>query len=373
MQQGRMSGQLEGTAMVSRTLRNGLANNIGMFNQRAVAREDGRGEAVTAEQIRAQVSKESSLSQGQMTLIYITLDRLYSEMYRRASDPNTGDEEALRFQRECEEDGVPREAVQQVEYVRANRAAGFGSPQMAFMTLNQIMPIVPMLPEDGKNAFLDLFIQATAGAEKVKVLNPRHHIASDDDAVAAMEAMMFDSGREPVIAAGQNDVIHLQSHLEDGKQKLGPLAEAMDAGDPVDEGAMQQAMVYVQAFIPHNEKHIARLKSDPSRRQLVPQFDAQLKQVVAFDGKLRGELIKAQREAAIAAEQEQNATALDATTAANIRKTEADIANDRAKTISRVQNDRLKVLNKAQLDRVKTKEEIVNAREKPASNGNGSS
>lgn len=369
MQQGRMSGQLEGTMAVSRTVRNGLSNNIGMFNQRSVAREDGRGEAVTAEQIRAQVAKESTLSQGQMALQYLTLDRLYAEMFRRASDPNTDDEEALRFQRECEEDGIPREAFDRVEYVRANRAAGFGSPQMAFMQLSQLMPIVPSLPTDGQRAYSDLMIQATVGAEKVRLLNPEHHVPSDDDTVAAMEALMFDTGRQPPIASGQDDVLHVQAHLADAANKLMPLRDAIEGGDKPDPSAMQQASVYITAMSRHTEEHLLRMRTNPMQRQFVKQFENQLKQVVDFDGKLRGELIKAQRAAQVAAEEQQNAAALDATTAATIRKTEADIANDRARTIAKIQNDRIKTVNTSRLKQVQTAEQIRNERVKTATNG----
>jgi hypothetical protein len=374
MQNGRMSGQIEGTMAVSRVVRNGLGNNIGMFNQRSVAREDGRGEAVTAEQIRAQVSKESSLNQGQMALAYLAMDGLYDQMFRRAKADDTTDEEALRFLSECEQDGIPKDFLDKAR-ARANRAAGYGSPQMAFMQLNQMMPLLGSLPEDGKNNFIDMFIQATLGAEKVRTLNPKRHIPSDDDAIAALENMMFDSGRAPVLAAGQNDVIHMQSHIADSQEKLGPLEQAIEQGEQADPAAMQQAQVYVSVFLPHAEAHLERMRTDPARRQLVTQFEQQMKQVVSFDGKLRAELIKAQREAAIAAEEAQNASALDATTAASIRKTEADIANDRAKTIAKIEDSRAKVLNQNRLKTIQTAEQIRMARvaqkEKPQSD-NGS-
>jgi hypothetical protein len=357
MQNGRMSGQLEGTMAVSRVVRNGLGNNVGMFNQRSVAREDGKGEAVTAEQIRAQVSKESSLNQGQMALAYLAMDGLFDQMFKRAKESSTMDDEALRFQDECEKDGVPKEFMDSAR-ARANRAAGYGSPQMAFMQLQQLQPLIGMLPEEGKVNYAKLYIQATLGAEKVKTLYPEMHVPDQDDSVAALENMMFDAGREPVLASGQNDVIHVQSHLADSQQKLGPLAAAFEQGDQKDPADMQQAQTYVSALVPHVEAHLARMKTDPSRRQLVPQFEAQLKQVVSFDGKLRGELIKAQREAQIAAEEQKNATALDATTAATIRKTQADIENDRAKTIAKIEDNRMKVAHTNQLKTVQTAEQI---------------
>jgi len=374
MQTGRVSGQLEGTMAVSRVIRNGLSNNIGMFNQRSVTREDGRGEAVTAAQIRAQVSKESTMSGGQMALAYLTCDQLYNNMLRVAYNPDTMDEEAMRFQAECEQDGVPRRALDMCR-VRANRAAGFGSPQMAMMVLNELQPIVGMLPEDGKKAYLDMFIQASVGAEKVRVLNPPHHIPADDDWIAAQESLMFDSGREPVLAAGQDDVVHVQSHLEDANQKVAPVQQAME-NDQGDQQAIVGLMTYLEPMMANTEKHLARMQSDPVRRQLVPQFQAELKQLVSFHGQLRGALIKVQREAQIAAQQQANATALDAETQAKIRATDADIQMAAAKASSKIENDRLKVVNRAKLDQIQTAENIrlerVKAAFKPKTNGNGS-
>ncbi len=372
IQNARISGQIEGTMAVSRVIRNGLGNNIGMFNQRSVSREDGRGEAVTAEQIRAQVSKESSLNQGQMALAYLTCDGLFNNMFKRARNPSTMDKEALRFQSECEQDGVPKEALMMAR-VRANRAAGFGSPQMAFMVLNQLTPILGMLPEEGKNAYLDMFIQATVGAEKVRTLNPKHHIADQDDTIAALENMMFDSGRQPPLASGQNDVIHVQSHLADSQKKLKPLEDAIDGGDQVDPAAMQQAQKYVAQLVPHVELHLDRMRTDPTRRHLVKQFEDELKQVVAFDGRLRGELIKAQRQAAIDAETQKNATALDAKTAAEVRATDAGVAIDAAKTRSSMELNRLKTEHKMALENVRTAQEIKLTKEKHDASLNGAS
>lgn len=372
-----MSGKLEGAMAVSRTLRNGLSNNIGMFNQRSVAREDGRGEAVTAEQIRAQVSKESTLSQGQMTLYYLTLDRLYDEMFRRAADPETQDEEARRFQAECEEAGVPMEALRDMEYVRANRAAGYGSPQMAFMTLNQLMPVVGMLPEDGKTAFLDMFIQATVGAEKVRALNPQRHVVNQDDNIASIENAVMWMGEPVELAAGQNDVGHLQSHIEFSKTKLEPIAEAMQEGAN-DAAQLEKAILYVEQLMANGQGHIQRLQADPTRRQLAGLFEKQLQQVVQFSGEMRAAFFRARRDAQIAAQEEEQATALGALDQAKVDQVAVDTQINAAKAQSRMQNDAAKTVHRNTLQsielaaKIERENKMAAAKAKNGNNGNGS-
>lgn len=368
-----VSGKLEGAMAVSRTVRNGLSNNIGMFNQRSVARDDGRGEAVTAEQIRAQVSKESTLSQGQMTLYYLALDKLYAEMFRRASDPHAQDEEAKRFQQECLEAGVPDQCLQQMEYVRANRAAGYGSPQMAQMQLNQLMPVVGMLPEDGKNAYLDMVIQATLGAEKVRLLNPQHRVMTQDDDIAALENSVMWMGDPVTLAAGQNDVLHLQSHIEYAHQKLAPVEQAIQGGQH-DAAQLETAIAYVAQLETNAEGHLTRMRTDPTRRQLVPLFEKEIKQVVQFSGEMRAAYFKAQRDAQIAAEQQQQATALGELDQAKVQSMQVDNQINMAKAQNRMQNTTATTIHRNRLKEIDLaakirRENLLAAHE--ARNGNG--
>src|SRR4029077_5650975 len=169
-------GGTQGVMDVDRMLTNHLANNIGMFNQRTLSREDGKGEQPTATQVNQQVAKESTLSEGQITLFYQYLDTLYTEMFRRAADPSTSDAEAKRFQKELFDQGVPKDALQNMEYVRANRQSGYGSPQMALLKQQQMMAIVPMLPEQGKQNWLEDAVTTIEGPEKTDRYAPRQYI-----------------------------------------------------------------------------------------------------------------------------------------------------------------------------------------------------
>lgn len=359
IQQTKLSGFIEAPLAVLRLLRNHLAQNVGSFNQRAISRDDGRGEVATAEEVRAQVQKESTLSQGQMTLFYQTLDRLYAEMFRRAADPNTSDEEAQRFQRECKEHGVPAKALQEMEYVRANRASGYGSPQIRQMAHRQMLElgIVAMLPEDGKQNWLRMAVGSIEGADKVEYLVPREHVPKRDDADAAMENAMIAMGRAPVMISGQNHVIHLHSHLEDAANTLTPIREAMEAGQN-DPAALQQAYAYLQLMGPHVEAHIGALRPDATRKQLAKYFEDQMENLVSFSGKLRRAIIQSQKEAQLAAEQEQQATALNALDQARADSIRRQADNDSFKTQKQMENQSLKTINAMRLKQIQVAEEV---------------
>lgn len=361
LKQGKMSGYIEGPMMADRMLTNHLANNVGMFNQRTLSREDGRGEVPTATQINAQVDKESTLGQGQMTLFFLTLDKVYTETFRRLV--LSSDDEAKRFRKECEEDGVPTQALKDMEYIRANRSSGYGSPQQRQRTDEQMMPYIPMLPEDGRQNFLEDAVGAIKGADKVRRYVPREHIPNQDDSIAALENQMIAGGRLPVVAAGQNHVIHLNSHFEDAKTVLEPVEAMMEAGEN-DPEALQQAFQYVQLMSEHGEVHLGQLRADGTRKDLAQMFADELSGLVSFSGKLRGAVIAARRAAVLAAEQERSATAMNALEEAQVNKVVTDTKLSALKTQSGIANSRAKTMNALRLSQIKTAEKIRQDRAK---------
>lgn len=362
--QVQQAGYLDGPITIDRILGNHLANNLGQFSPRNISRDDGKGEMPTATQVNQQVAREASLSQGQIALHYTTLDAMFSEMFRRAATKGTSDEEAKRFQKECKDAGVPPEALRDICYVRANRLSGYGSAQMRQLSDEQMLPVLSMLPEEGKNNFLRDHVGGIKGADKIERYVPQQHIADEDDSIAAMENAMVAMGRMPVMASGQNDVIHAQSHLDDATATLEPVAQAIEAGQN-DPQALQSAFQYLELMGPHLEQHIGRLSGDPFRRKEAKLFQDQLNAMVAFNGKLRSAIRTAQREQSIAAQQEERATALGALDRAKIQsaqvdnalkaqKTQSDIARKDAKTANDLRLKTISTLNKMGLDKAKT-------------------
>lgn len=359
-------GGIEEVVLMQRLLGNHLDNNLGVAAPRSMSREDGRGEQPTARQVDYTAANEASISEGEITIYYEQLDSLYLTMFNRASDPSTSDEEAKRFQKECAEDGVPKEALADMEYVRANRQNGYGSPEMGMLKFNQSKDIVPMLPEDGKQKWLEDVVTMIHGPEKTKDYAPRQHIPDNDDWAASVENEMFANGRTPVISSGQNDVIHLHSHSADAQEFLGPTAQAIENGDKVDPAAMQKALTYVQAASPNWQQHLQRLEGDPTRRAEGKMFADQFQSIVSFSGKLFVALRRAQRQARLEQEQSGQATALSALDQAKVESVRSQTALAAQKTQSQIQNQRAKTVQGMALKEVKTRHDLSIDRKKAA-------
>lgn len=365
-----IQGGMEDVALIQRTLSNHLDNNLGVAAPRSMSREDGKGEQPTARHVDYVAANEASISEGEITIYYEQLDSRYSTMFRRAADPSTSDEEAKRFQRECREDGVPKEALQDMEYVRANRQNGYGSPEMGLLKFNQSKDIIGMLPEDGKQNILEDIVTAIHGPEKTKRYAPRQHIPDNQDWQAGVENEMFANGRTPVVAAGQNDVIHLTSHMNDAKDFLAPIEQALNSNQKTDPAQMEKALIYVQAASPNIQQHIERLQHDPARRQEAKMFDDEFKNIIAFSGKLFVAYRRAQRQLQLDAEQSAQSTALGALDQAKVDSVRTQTALAAEKTRSTIDNQRAKTAEGIRLKRIKTAADIAdkNAR---GENGNG--
>lgn len=311
------AGDSEGVMAVDRMLTNHLSNNLGVYNQRTMTREDGRGEQPTATAVQNQVMKEASLSQGQISITYTSLDQLYDTIFSKAVV--SSDADAKAFRKACEDEGVPIAALKDMDTVQANRESGFGSSAMRQQNLQQVAPIVPALPESGKNAYFDMVIAASLGVDKVDVLNPKVQIPQEDDSVAAAENGAMAAGSEQIVSNGQDNVNHIQIHMQDVAKRMNPIHEALDQGQQIDPQTLQTAFEYLQLMGPHLEQHMAPLMQDPNRKQLARQFETQIKGLVSFNGKLRAAILDAQRQAQITAQDQQNATALGAMDQAKLR------------------------------------------------------
>lgn len=375
VQQVGFGGDIEGVMAVDRMLTNHLANNLGVYNQRSISRDDGRGEMPTATQVQNQVAKEASLSAGQISITYTALDLLYSTIFDKVV--KSSDEDAVQFRKELEDEGIPPEALKDMDSVTANRMSGYGSSQMRMQILQQLAPLVPSLPEEGKAAYTDMMIAATAGVDKIEVLNPRSHIPTEDESVAAAENGALVAGCAQIVSSGQDHVNHLVIHLQEMEKRVAPLRDAMDQGQPPDPGAIQQVFDYLQLAGPHVEEHLSHIEADPSRAALAKQFRAQIQSYVAFNGKLRGAILDARRQAQIAAQEQQNSQALGAMDQAKLQsaqladsikadkwQTEKVIKIDKAQTSTRL--SAFSTLHQASLSTAKTAADIKNTKEKAA-------
>lgn len=367
LQQNRLGGDIPQVMGVTRMLENKLANKIGAFNQRSITREDGRGEKATATEIEAAAAKEGSLSAAQIDNYYLDLDCLYTEVFRRAK--SSSDPEAKRFVQDCLDAGVPRKALDDMEYVRANRASGYGSPQMRSKSMDDLMALYPTLPEQGKKNALNAIISAKFGPDNIQVFNPPMEKVDSDDWMADMEQEKLEAGAVPPITSGMDHVVHLNIHLQHGEEQLNPLKEAMDAGEELEESTLNQATSYVAALGEHSEAHLSFIENDPGRKQLAEYFSEKLDQLTSFHGKLRSAVRAAKARAAQAAREQEQIVALSALDQAKLQskqqemqikavETEQSMAIKQRKADQQLANNERKARTSSRLEAVKTVEQI---------------
>jgi hypothetical protein len=343
---GRANGDIEGVLSVSRYLENQLNNKIGHFS-RSPSRDDGRGEQPTATQVEFQAANDSRLSGAQIDNYYNDLDVIYAEVFRRvliSSDP-----EAKRFREDCEADGVPTAALKNMEYVRANRLSGYGSPQMRKMAMQESMGLVSMMNEEGKNNWLNEAIATVGGADKVTLWNPPMKQPDIDASMATLENGAIVDGVQPLVISGMNNVQHLQIHLDFAEQRLAPVKEAVESGQG-DPAQLEEAYNFVSILGDHAQQHMDALESDSSRKQLTKYFEARLKNLAAFHGKLRSAVRTAQAQAQQQAMEQQNANALGIMDQAKYQSAQLDMEIKAQKAKNDMNLKNMKAGNQAKLN-----------------------
>lgn len=352
MQQIQMAGATDELITFHRVLTNQFAAGMGVNIGQSLSRTDGRGEVPTAEQIREEASRDASIGQGQMTLFFLQGDTLYTETFNRAV--RSPDEEAKRFRDACYAQGVPPEALKDMEYVRMTRTSGYGSPSQRKQANAELMSIFGMLPEEGRQNALEDVVSSIVGPEKRARYVPRQRVPGNDEWEASVENDQISNGREAILASGQNDVIHLHSHLQDAANVLGPAQQAFDQGQKLPPEELQKLASYVAIMDQHCVGHLQRLSLDPTRKQLVDMFKKQLESLQSWNPKLRGQYIKSVKASQLAAAQDQQATALSALDQAKLQQTQAETQMKAMKTSSAIRTSNVKALNSMQMERIKT-------------------
>lgn len=279
-----------------------VQNNTGAYQTRSTTRD---GQARTAYEIRAQLQKESVLSQASVNLFYHPWKRLLTEIYSRLSRKGytalePGGREAVDFRMRCLSRGVPEQAIYRVERVEPVRAIGFGSPGMRMAAIDETMQIFGSLDERGRVNLLRDRIAARFGQEVVDRYLPAPGSAMRppiDDKIAVLENTDLGNGVPIPVSPGENHFIHASRHLTACDQ----LEQALSQG-VVEPVKVAQAF---QAFLPHLASHLEGLGQDTVRKDEVALMRQRLQQLAAASQRLNDELSAQQENAAKAQQAEQ--------------------------------------------------------------------
>lgn len=232
----------------------------------------------TNREIEAAQQNRGILTSKQSESYMQAFDLHYSEMYRRATNPNIteedpGGKEALAFQRACEDKGVPRAILLSAE-VKATRSVGLGSLNHRIGVMRSMTEFMATLPENKRNNLLRDYIATLGGEQAVQKYapEPMNEPTGSDLSIASLENNAFLIGGEVIIDRNQNHYIHATVHI----QFVGRLITALQEGQ---ENATSVNST-LQVAGPHLVTHVQYLANDPTRQDQYKELNRQLAEVM---------------------------------------------------------------------------------------------
>lgn len=281
------AGVLDAPMAVLARLRQGLDDNLAQYRTAPTVKE---GNPITAKEYQGNMAMRSALGNTELNRYYEQLDAFWDERFRRCRNPNVtprmrGGREILKFQKACRDRGVPMEALQKAR-ARAYRVVGQGSPYQRQAVLEKFMSLSGMFPEEGITAIKDDFIASLAGQAAVDRYNPkkRDDGASQDLWEAMSENADMKINAPVVVVSHQNNVIHLETHLQAASQAAAHLEQGADP---------TEVLQFLNAVGQHAAQHLRVLERDPTRKKVYDLLYAQFEQLGGVANQLR-RTIKAQ-------------------------------------------------------------------------------
>lgn len=320
-----IAGRMEEGLVVERALSGKLENNTGQY--RKTTRE--RGNPETATKVNYDALQDATLNKGAVNRYCAQLDCLGEEIFRRATNFNLVAENngfgpnaaALKFQQKCIDDGVPKSYLKRIRFVRASRTSGNGSVFLRQQVINETMPLVPMMNEEGRQNWLDHAIAVKGGSENVSLWNPKQQISpvlQNDQAYAMIENDVLRDGSPVMVTQTQNALIHATTHMKAASEAVNSIPQG---GNP------EQVLAFLDGVGPHVAQHLQTMANDQMRGREFKMLNAQLKQLGKISDDLRGKIEQAQKKQM--AQQEQQMLAMQE----QARKTQASLSDERLKEI----------------------------------------
>jgi hypothetical protein len=266
---------------------------LGVVAQNDVSKYTARGAGI-------QAIEEVELEKTDISLYYRQVDMLYMEICNRIFAGKENDTRA--FQQRCIDRGVPEELMRDAMawHFKAPRGIGSGSAVMKSLTTQDMLSIAPYLPEMGKKAVIEDFIEARGGPESIDRYYPPFEddtMPSKSNQIANLENNDMVRGDKSIVSVDDLHVAHLETHFPLVMGKLTEVAQNPDFEN------LGRAVQSSGVFIEHISTHLAFLKGDRLHKNSYDKFAQQLegliqqaKQVEEAFGKLLKDRQKMQRE-----------------------------------------------------------------------------
>lgn len=365
--QTRIAESLNGAMVMRREAQNIMQNNTGGYKQRV----SNENQEPTLGQAQLNAQQQALLGKGSINRYYNGfLDRFHKETLRRLldsrlTDKKPGGKAAVEFRERCMKRGIPKEVLSfdHVCRVKAMRSLGYGSPQIRDMATKELLQLLPLMDETGKNNALRARTSAIPGVGQSMVdlyfpsLNKKRQ-PEDHFWDAVMENNnLRDLGGEVVVTSRQNHPTHFQVHYSDWVEHVQQMGQG--------EAEPHEVLIHSENAGPHLRQHIdkmpdqiptsdGKMAANQEKEQLLKAWDAMAKatdhlhqeidqinqsqekdrqpqidpKLMAAMAKVKGELeIKATKTAGDmelkAMKQKQNMRLADIKTAAELRRQQA--------------------------------------------------
>lgn len=270
---------------LNRELTNLISGNLAQY--RTGLSRDG-GNPITAYEAQVRTSEQSRLGRTQLNHYYNQLDWLFSEKYRRATNPKLngfmpGGTEAVLFRNACLRRGVPAGALTNVRFVKATRTVGQGSQFLRQQSLQQILAISGMLPEGGRMNVVDDYIASIAGQSMVNRYAPKQETKESIDqlSIATLQIAAAKDGIQPIVGGSQNHYIFARAFLQAASQSLMAVQQGANPAE---------AVAFNKTIGPSLMAHIMALESDPTREKEAKEMMRQAQQVERMTNQLAAQL-----------------------------------------------------------------------------------
>lgn len=357
VQQSTILGDIESPMVMDRMLDQVITNNTGVYRQR---QERPQGNPRTAREVSLEYQTQAVLSNSGVNRYYLRLDPFYAEVYRRVARiadpeyPNIDDEgtkTAKAFFERCKKRDVPMDAIKNVLWVRAYRNAGNGSMMMRQQSIAETLPFFGMLPEDGKQNFLQYALSSIHGQSMADLFLPQRDgnaLPNNDVALATIENAVLKVGSPVIVTPDQNSFTHSHVHLAASSQAAQSLTQG---ANPADVAA------FIEGVGKHVGQHIEQIQGNKQRQSEVKQIEQQWKQLAALHDKLTKQVADMHSQEQNARQQQQQVVSKEQM---ENMQTQSDIRRKDAKAASGMRQSSAKVRQKLALDDAQSASKIRN-------------
>lgn len=285
---------ISATVDVRRDMESGMVANIGGLQPTRTS-----GVYTGQKQAMLEMQQAAQLGKGKINQYYASLDKLGHLILKRAANPkltkySPGGAEAIEFQQRCIKRGVPKEALRDIDTVKAYRSVGAGSAANAMIITESLMQLAPSLSEPGRMAAMRMYISRLAGTKTADLLIGEvktQEKRTDQDWQAGIENQMLRQGSDgqQFLADDQSDVVHAKVHIGDMAQHVQEVMQSQEQ----DINALQGLYVHLEAAGPHTHDHLARIANDKVREGDYKQLFAQWNQIAKVADQVKNNLQQA--------------------------------------------------------------------------------